>query len=349
MPTSGYGGGVSATATPAVAAFSPDGQAGATGGGQVFGSRCLLPRGASLADDGKRLLVVCAGSDELVEISVRSKGLRVHRILRVPKGPSGVAFDPASKQAIVWSAFERVVSTVSFDKEPKVTSRTTVVRRAEAPPDEVLRGRALFHATFDGRVSSDGRACASCHPDGRDDALTWSAPGGARQTPMLFARIAGTAPFGWDGDAKDLAHHLSHTTARLGGSGLTARNVADIEAYLGWLRPPTAPEYDDGRASLVARGREVFNASSAECSTCHAGDPLTDGDTHDVASRGKGDRLKAFDTPSLRFVARSAPYFHDGRYASLDALVAGVDGTMGHTAQLSPDDRAALLAYLETL
>ena len=45
---------------------------------------------------------------------------------------------------------------------------------------QIARGRALFRVTDDGRLSRDGRACASCHPDGRDDALTWSTPDGPR-------------------------------------------------------------------------------------------------------------------------------------------------------------------------
>lgn len=350
QPTGGYGGGASASVSTSVATLSMhDGALGPVGDARVFGSRCLLPRGATLADDGKRLLVVCVGSDELTDVTLGRHAPITRRVVRVARGPSGVAFEPASRQAIVWSPFERAVSFVSLQKSAKGQLRTSVPRREEAPAEAVRRGRDLFHAVFDSRVSSDGRACASCHPDGRDDGLTWSAPGGARQTPMLFARLEGTAPFGWDGDAPDLRHHLTHTTSRLGGSGLSASNVADVEAYLAWLRAPVAPPLAGEHDALVARGRDVFHSPDAECGTCHGGDAMTDADTHDVASRAKGDRAKAFDTPSLRFVARSAPYFHDGRYASLDALVAGVDGTMGHTAQLTAGDRAALLAYLETL
>ena len=46
----------------------------------------------------------------------------------------------------------------------------------------------------------------------------------------------------------------------------------------------------------------------------------TDGLRHDVKSRAAKDNHAEFDTPSLRFIARSAPFFHDGRYASLDEL-----------------------------
>jgi cytochrome c peroxidase len=70
---------------------------------------------------------------------------------------------------------------------------------------------------------------------------------------------------------------------------------------------------------------------------------------HDVGSAAKVDGRGAFDTPSLRGVGRTAPYFHDGRYATLRDLILGVDDTMGRTRHLSADDVDALTAYLESL
>ena len=51
----------------------------------------------------------------------------------------------------------------------------------------------------------------------------------------------------------------------------------------------------------------------------------------------------------LAFVGLTAPYFHDGRWKSLDDLVEGCDGVMGHTKHLSSSDKQALVAYLRTL
>jgi CxxC motif-containing protein (DUF1111 family) len=163
---------------------------------------------------------------------------------------------------------------------------------------------------------------------------------------MLVERIDGTAPYGWDGAGADFAHHMVHTTARLGGTGLSKRDVADLSAYLATLRVPASPHGRD--ETLVVRGEAIFHSEQAECASCHGGAVLTDGDAHDVQSGARG-RRRAFDTPSLHLLAGSAPYFHDGRYATLADLVAGSDGAMGHTGQLSRDDRAALVAYLETL
>ena len=65
--------------------------------------------------------------------------------------------------------------------------------------------------------------------------------------------------------------------------------------------------------------------------------------SHDVRSGG------SFDTPSLALVAGTAPYFHDGRYRSLRALLLDCDGKMGSTSGLSPADLDALEVYLGTM
>ena len=62
-----------------------------------------------------------------------------------------------------------------------------------------------------------------------------------------------------------------------------------------------------------------------------------------------GAPSEGFDTPSLRFIGGTAPYFHDGRYKTLDDLLLAPDHVMGDSTRLSRQDRAALVAYLETL
>jgi mono/diheme cytochrome c family protein len=343
--SSGYGGS-EAAATPAMVSFDPDGVA-APAGTRVVGSRCLLPRGAAIDSTSERMFVACLGSDEVAVLRLGRAGPKPGRGVRVPKGPVAVSVDERERRAVVWSAFDRVLSVLSIDPEPKVVARVSLPRMSAPPPAEVVRGRTLFHAVSDSRVSSDGRACASCHPDGRDDGLAWSSPGGRRQTPMLLERLDGTAPYGWDGAAKDFAHHLAHTTARLGGSGLGSRDVQDIRAYLATLHPPASLRVQDGAA--VARGDALFHSEETGCAGCHAGDSSTDGDAHDVGSAAHGDARRAFDTPSLHLIAHSAPYFHDGRFATLTDLLSGSDGKMGNTSQLSTEDRDALVAYLERL
>ena len=343
--SSGYGAS-GAAAVPAIVSFDDDGEGGPATR-RLFGSRCLLPRGAAVDASGGRMLVACLGSDEIAVLRVGPRGIEKLPSVSVPRGPVAVSVDERGQRAVVWSAFDRVISVLTIDGAPKVVARISPPRTTPAPQDAVLRGRVLFNAAFDPRVASDGRACASCHPDARDDGLAWSSPGGRRQTPMLVERLEGTAPYGWDGAAESFEHHLLHTTARLGGRGLDERDGADIQAYIATLHVPAPSRALDD--ALVARGAVLFHADETGCASCHAGAALTDGDTHDVDSPAHVGLRRAFDTPSLHLIAHSAPYFHDGRYATLSALLTATDGTMGHTSQLSPEDREALEAYLTSL
>ena len=102
--------------------------------------------------------------------------------------------------------------------------------------------------------------------------------------------------------------------------------------------------------AAVERGKAIFQSEAAGCGGCHVLDQGTsDHRVHDVASRSKLDDSASFRTPPLLFVGETAPYFHDGRYATLEALLDDNLDRMGSTSQLSRDDRSALLAFLRSL
>jgi CxxC motif-containing protein (DUF1111 family) len=177
--------------------------------------------------------------------------------------------------------------------------------------------------------------------EGREDGLVWPTPKGKRQTPMLAGRLEGTAPYGWHGEHASLALHIRDTVKNLEGQGLSDDELDALASYAGSLRAPSkrSPTND-----VVARGHQVFSSNETGCSSCHIeATRFSDGESHTLA---KG---RPFDTPSLAFVGQTAPYFHDGRFASLEQLVDQCDSMMGNTKQLSAADRRALVAYLRTL
>jgi mono/diheme cytochrome c family protein len=315
-------------------------------------AKCALPRAARAGKAG--LFVTCLGEDAVTLVDARAANPQDVELARwsVPAGPVGLALDETHARAVVWSQFAHALTTIAIgegeDVPKPVALTSTTIPRSIRLSAKIERGRALFHATNDKRISEDGRACASCHPDGRDDTLVWSSPNGPRQTPILAGRLDGAAPYGWNGDAKDVPTHLTSTFKRLGGKGIAGDDKEALVAYVTSMRPPPAKKGSD--AAAIARGAKLFQSSETECSSCHgaAGD-LPDGSAHDVKSRTAGDIRTKFDTPSLRFVSGSAPYFHDGRYADLPTLLAKSDGKMGHTKQLSPTEIADLAAYLESL
>ncbi len=94
-------------------------------------------------------------------------------------------------------------------------------------------------------------------------------------------------------------------------------------------------ETDPGRAAAYA----VLDASPFRADGVFA-DPS---DLPALQTAPRPSDLHAFKTPSLRNVASTAPYFHDGRAATLEAAV------FAHGARLSTDERRAVVTFLKTL
>jgi cytochrome c peroxidase len=227
--------------------------------------------------------------------------------------------------------------------------RTALAPLREKMPAEYALGRILFHAAGDARIASDGRACASCHPDGRDDAITWATPEGPRRSIMLAGRTTQTAPYSWNGNETTLHGHLGNTFDRLSGRGVRSIELDALVTYISQMPAPTAQAGTDKDKAKVDRGRAIFASSEAGCSSCHSGANFTDGLNHDVGSKHKADRAGSFNTPSLHLVGGAGPYFHDGRYDTLSELLTRSDGQMGHTKHLSNGDLDALETFLRTL
>jgi DNA-binding beta-propeller fold protein YncE len=319
---------------------------------------CLLPRAAATDPRTRTLLVACAGIDTVIAYDAASGAPENGEKRRwvIGAGPSGIAVDPNKPRAFVWSQFDRSLSTLDLGgtdlvddlgKAPHRVAHVMMPELAAPLPAAFVLGRSLFHAVGDARVSKDGRACASCHPDGRDDAITWATPDGPRRSIMLAGRVAKSSPFSWSGGEKTLQDHLANTFDRLGGAGLKGLELDALVTYITTMHgPAVASPASDPK---VQRGAAIFASKEAACADCHTTSNFADGAKHDVQSRAKTDREATFDTPSLHFVGSTGPYFHDGRYKSLHDLLRDVDGKMGHTKQLSENDLESLESYLRTL
>jgi mono/diheme cytochrome c family protein len=310
------------------------------------GAPCRQARAASILGDS--LFVTSYGTNELVEMDARSldPAMSPRRVFAVGAGPSGVDVDPVTRIAVVWNQFSHDLSVVSLDSGAVETWPVA----GDPLPAPVAAGRRLFHTEGDRRISRDGRACAACHPDGREDGLVWKLGAGPRQTPMLVGRLD-HGPYGWLAKHARLEDNMRETMTRLGGSGLPAERLAELASYVReGLRAPLRPPPSEAEQARVARGKALFHEEEVGCSGCHSTELGTsDRRLHDIASRAKTDSGTSFRTPPLLFVADTAPYFHDGRYPSLEALLDDNLDRMGNTSQLSPEDRAALLTYLRTL
>lgn len=153
------------------------------------------------------------------------------------------------------------------------------------------------------------------------------------------------------------------------------RAIANYERTLvsGWSRFDRYVHQSDATAltEQELRGWQLFSSAELNCAACHSGFDLSDHDFHNVgqyldygADPGReritlqsGDVGK-FKTPSLRNIARTAPYMHDGAIATVDGVIDHfASGGQAHPNRspemrnfvLTPDQKADLLAFLNAL
>ena len=199
-------------------------------------------------------------------------------------------------------------------------------------------GHDLFHVQAGGAI-----ACASCHPEGGDDGHVWQLDGNARRTPSLRGTIAGTAPYHWPGDMKDLPALFDDVyTVRMSGATLAADQIEALSKWVQSIPAPPAPSWVD--PASAARGKTFFEQARVGCAGCHSGDKLTDNRTVDVGTGGP------FQVPPLVGLGWRAPFLHDGCASTLaDRFGACSTAAHGNVSSLSAGDVTDLEAYLETL
>jgi cytochrome c peroxidase len=251
--------------------------------------------------------------------------------------------------------------------------------------ERIALGRQLFNDT---RLSRDGSiACTSCHDPAR--AFSSDRPRavgifgreGRRNAPALINRGYGRAFF-WDGRSKTLEDQvlkpienpdemdlpLADAAARVGIriDELSRALASYVRSILSADSPYDRFINGDRTALSVEQraGLEVFRGK-ANCIACHVGPNLTDEKLHNtgvawkdgaVADVGAGEGN--FKTPTLREVARTAPYMHDGSMPTLEAVIdfydAGGNPNPGSDPELRPlhltaDEKPALVAFLRAL
>ena len=166
------------------------------------------------------------------------------------------------------------------------------------------------------------------------------------------------AAFGREASAEDLGRAVaSYVRTILVGD-------APIDRYLSGEREALSPE--------ARRGLRLFRGK-ANCTACHLGPNFTDEGFHNTGIAWDDGKLDdpgrfavshqeedrgAFKTPSLREVARTAPYMHDGSLKSLEDVIEfynrggnpnpHLDSEL-QVLHLTPEEKQALRAFLRAL
>jgi cytochrome c peroxidase len=177
-----------------------------------------------------------------------------------------------------------------------------------------------------------------------------------------------------------------------GPGGVTAERISGALAQFVRSIVSTRSKYDRGIPAGFTNfsaqenlGRRIFfgQVGNATCAACHGTDnfvpnailnnglenPYLDKGVGALTGRGQDEGL--FKVPSLRNIELTAPYMHDGRFASLEAVVEFYNSGVTNHPNLSPplrvptppgtppgpprrlnltlEEKAALVAFLKTL
>ena len=343
------------------------------------------PWALGVDSEGKRLLVSHAGAGELSVINLEALLNKIRRLqkddpnafseipdrlgflsglrtrVRLPGiGQRGMAI--VGDQVYLTEYFSDSLARVDLSKinYPKVEALPLGPKN---PMTAARKGEALFHNAR--HCFQEWQSCSSCHPDGRADGLNWDLMndgiGNPKNTRSLLLSHQ-TPPVMWTGVRPNAETAVRSGFKYIQFAGIDEDDAAAVDAYLKSVRPMPSPYLRNGNLTESARrGKALFYSEELACTGCHPAPLYTDNRLHDVGTSSEIDQTiddtgalvsqKRFVTPTLIEAWRTAPYLHDGRFATLRELIDkdGHERIKKNTSQLSEAQIEDLVAFLQSL
>jgi hypothetical protein len=170
-------------------------------------------------------------------------------------------------------------------------------------------------------------------------------------------------PFEGRGFMSDADFETGSRDTPLGDAKATISPELDaLAAYVTSLERVTKSPFRNPDGSFTADallGATLFHSGALGCAECHGGVEFTDSGAFDFSlkdvgtlgagSGGRlGEALTGIDTPTLKGLWETAPYFHDGSADDLTAVLTTRNpaNLHGNTSQLSAAEIAQLARYL---
>lgn len=312
-----------------------------------------LPVDAVLSPDGQQIAVINAGADAENPISssvnlvsaaqLTSEACHFPMQLIAPNMTQAVAIAWSSNNVLVVQTRQPAIFIIDFKlgKYPM----------GAVPPAVMLalpgaNASDVGHTTFH-RATMGGLACASCHPEGREDGHIWqfATKGGTnkRRTQPLTGGVGATGPFRWEGDFDNMSTLMDTPFSKSMGGG--PLQPTQLGALANWVNALPAPATITGvDAAQAVKGKVLFDSAALGCATCHNGPHMTNNLTMDVSTGAP------YQVPSLIGLSARLPLMHDGCAQTVAATLGPCAGaTHDKTASLPAGQLAELVAYLGTL
>ena len=301
-------------------------------------------------------LAKVAGGEKVSEVSQTAAdvpndlaflvGLR-KRVALKGNGPRGLAL--AGNKAYAAEYFTDSIAIADIDPASRAETKS-VALGPKTEMTAVRKGEMFFDDAA--LCFQHWQSCSSCHPDARADGLNWDllndGIGNPKNTKSMLLSHQ-TPPVMSLGIRQNAEKAVRSGIRFIQFAVRPEEDAVAIDEYLKSLQPVPSPYLVNGKPSEAAeRGAKIFQ--QAGCADCHPAPLYTDLHPYDVGFGKDSEQGKAFDTPTLVEVWRTAPYLYDGRAVSLREIFAKFAGAgkHGNTAGLSEKDLNDLLEYVQT-
>jgi DNA-binding beta-propeller fold protein YncE len=337
--------------------------------------------------DGRRAVATSAGTDRVAVIDVEKLVALVKRssdedrremlpnwlgassefvVARIATrdNPRGVAVAPDGATAWVANTLDDSLTVVDLGR---LAAATRVDLGGPKQTTHIRRGEKLFHSaniTFQRQF-----ACATCHPDGHVDGLTYDIEAdGIGVNPLDNRTLRGifdTDPFKWAGTNVTLSRQCGARLAvfftRI--APFTPEQLRAVNDYTVTIPRPPNRHRPLGAELTEAqrRGKLIFERTRTKdgreippegrCVTCHFPPYFTDRTVRDVGTKQALDGSGKFDVPHLNNIYDSAPYLHNGMSDTLEEIwtIHNPYDQHGVTNDMTKDELNDLIEYLKTL
>lgn len=227
----------------------------------------------------------------------------------------------------------------------------------QQPENNILRTGEI--AWNDGTLCYQGwQTCASCHPDGRTDALNWDnlndGMGNSKQTKSLLYSYS-TPPEMITGIRASAEIATRAGMKYIEFASISEDTLVALDEYIKSFEPVQSP-YRNADGSLTEsaqRGKALFESAEVGCATCHSGAAFTDLHLYDVGTvdpetDGASQVVSTLDTPTLVEIWRTGPYLYNGKALTIyDVLTTyNQNDTHGRTSHLSEQELRDLEQYV---
>ncbi len=316
---------------------------------------------------GAHVWVASFGTDRLARVNAAT-GAVVSRVdtgppagtanpTRVKRGPRGLAWQQSTGRLYVANRISNTLMVVNgltgavLGEEP--------CGMADPTPQVIREGRGFL---YDAKLSGNGtQSCASCHIDGDRDDLAWDLgdPGGEMvsvtttlpqfgisntvqlhpmkgpMTTQTLRGLKGMDPLHWRGDRATFDHFNGAFAGLLGGTVLSAADLASFKAFVETMvfHPNPNQKLDRTLPATFENGNPVAGRntylneeyqSGLSCNTCHA---LPTGGSALVIPAAALQEPQSFKVPQLRNVYQKRGFVKSATTVSLSGFGYVHDGS----------------------